>query len=596
MDSTAPTRDPPLPATEDVRLTERDGYTGADEELPVTSSTAVPVLVPVREDSTLSESMDTATLSRRRKAYPAPLELHLHDNRSGPGGMPSASSLGEDPAWVGSEGGLAFSPGRDVVTPPYMPSSKHHNFFMETDSEEEAANAASPLAAVNRALRKEFCERSRSGNAAHGSERHTSSSSSGAADIITSGSGGGGENSTHAHGEESNDASETINHAIDPQSPERRYPSRSPPRRQHANQHDETMEIVTPEKDSVLVSPAEKAFPNAATAAAAPGEVVPAENTRGRWKRQKKVRYGTVAVAPPYDPAREQQWNLLDGGRTSDLPLYQFEEIPVWQKYNPYIRAGYRAYYDTRMSLRSLLGWHNETLNVWSHLTGFFIFVVLTVLLYSTYLSGGVVMPNMSMVKWAYGFLCAGSMLCMLTSSVYHLFTGHCSLRAMTAWGRADFIGITILIVASLVAPVYTTFHCFPVARKVYITIMACLGLAGIVGPWTKLFYDNLLIRTFIYVGMAVVGMVPTIHAFILLPLNETRIDSAVGFCLMLLLYGVGVIFYVTQFPESSFPGHFDRFLCSHQLWHFFVLMAALVHYFNCVSMYQLWLISDGVC
>ncbi|KAG5465874.1 hypothetical protein CUR178_00589 [Leishmania enriettii] len=312
--------------------------------------------------------------------------------------------------------------------------------------------------------------------------------------------------------------------------------------------------------------------------------------------RRRKCRFSLVAKAPPFDPAREQQWNLLTRGRKGVLPLYHFDEIPHWQRYNPHIRGGYRAFYTAKMCFESLLGWHNETINVYSHLLTFVAFLVFTMLLYTTVLSKAITAPSLNSSKLIYGIFCFGCLLCMLNSSLYHLFNGHCSCRVMTAMGRLDFIGITALIVSSFLPPLYVIFHCNPVARAVYMASILLLGTAGIVGPWTDLFHEHVWVRLSVFLGLGFSGLVPALHSLTIVPLNSASISIVLGISLMVLLYCSGVAFYVTQFPESCYPGCFDCWLSSHQLWHLFVSMAALVHYFNCVSMYQMWQVSDGMC
>jgi hypothetical protein len=44
--------------------------------------------------------------------------------------------------------------------------------------------------------------------------------------------------------------------------------------------------------------------------------------------------------------------------------------------------------------------------------------------------------------------------------------------------------------------------------------------------------------------------------------------------------YAVGFIFYATQFPEKRWPGRFDFVAHSHQMWHIFVLIGALLFYY----------------
>ncbi len=52
----------------------------------------------------------------------------------------------------------------------------------------------------------------------------------------------------------------------------------------------------------------------------------------------------------------------------------------------------------------------------------------------------------------------------------------------------------------------------------------------------------------------------------------------------MLGFYGIGFGFYISHAPERWFPGAFDLFLHSHQLWHLCVLGAVLVWYLSCIA------------
>lgn len=293
-------------------------------------------------------------------------------------------------------------------------------------------------------------------------------------------------------------------------------------------------------------------------------------------------------------------YNLLALGPDPSQPLFHFDQLEERQKYNFFIRGSYRCYYTTKMCLLSAFGWHNETINVWSHFLGFIAFVALTIVLFATTLSSLITAPTMTNSRVVFAVFCFGSMLCMFNSAVYHLFTGHRSLKIFTLMGRMDFLGITTLIVASFIPPLYMQFHCNPNFRIFYMVLICTLGIAGIVGPWTRIFHEVVWLRIAVFVGMAASGVVPAIHCMYVLPLSHmytSFFNSHIsGLLLMFVLYTSGVVFYVTQFPESKFPGCFDTLLSSHQIWHFFVLMAAVVHYCNVVSMYQVWQLSDGAC
>ncbi|SPQ99659.1 unnamed protein product (mitochondrion) [Plasmodiophora brassicae] len=64
--------------------------------------------------------------------------------------------------------------------------------------------------------------------------------------------------------------------------------------------------------------------------------------------------------------------------------LHQYSQVPAWLRDNPYIQGGYRVHFSWRLCLQSIFRLHNETLNVWTHLIGFFIFVLLMISMVST--------------------------------------------------------------------------------------------------------------------------------------------------------------------------------------------------------------------
>lgn len=50
--------------------------------------------------------------------------------------------------------------------------------------------------------------------------------------------------------------------------------------------------------------------------------------------------------------------------------------------------------------------------------------------------------------------------------------------------------------------------------------------------------------------------------------------------------YILGCFIYIFRFPERRFPGKFDLFGSSHQIWHIFVLGGILSHHFAAINTY----------
>ncbi|KAJ9564128.1 hypothetical protein OSB04_000094 [Centaurea solstitialis] len=59
--------------------------------------------------------------------------------------------------------------------------------------------------------------------------------------------------------------------------------------------------------------------------------------------------------------------------------LVEYHSLPAYMKDNEYILGHYRAEWPLKQIFMSIFTLHNETLNVWTHLIGFFLFLTLTI-------------------------------------------------------------------------------------------------------------------------------------------------------------------------------------------------------------------------
>lgn len=268
----------------------------------------------------------------------------------------------------------------------------------------------------------------------------------------------------------------------------------------------------------------------------------------------------------------------------SGLPLYRQSEVPLWLR-EPHILSHYRAGYSLRQCVRSLFSIHNQTGNVWTHLLG-----LLIVLFAARYVYGDL-LHDVFVHRLVFAVLLSGFALCMLSSTLFHLFSCHMNEAVHRRFLALDYTGITACIIGSFYPPTYLAFSCVPMYRWVYLSIITVLGAVGLLGPRFAFFNapEFQTQRVALYIAMAVFGLIPTYHVTLVLPLNPTTIPFIGGVLLMLGLYALGLLFFLSRFPESCFPGQFDLLFQSHQLWHLFVLCAAIVHLFTTIGMYKQW-------
>jgi adiponectin receptor len=190
---------------------------------------------------------------------------------------------------------------------------------------------------------------------------------------------------------------------------------------------------------------------------------------------------------------------------------------------------------------------------------------------------------------WPIFVFMVSAVICLTCSAMFHLLFVH-SRPAYFFLSRLDYAGITILIAGSFYPMIYYSFYCHPWLLRVYLTaisVMAALTFAVTLVPafGTPKF---LVFRTCIFLSLGFFGLVPVSHLVYHFGLFDPHVTVMIGpLLLMGLLYTLGAIIYATKFPERFYPGRFDVWFSSHQLWHICVVAAALVHFANALQQYQ---------
>jgi adiponectin receptor len=182
--------------------------------------------------------------------------------------------------------------------------------------------------------------------------------------------------------------------------------------------------------------------------------------------------------------------------------------------------------------------------------------------------------------RWPRTVFLVGAMSCLAISATAHLLACH-SRRASVVFWQLDYAGISVMIVASFVPPVYYAFLCHPPARVAYLSAISVLGalvVGALLSPSSSAPRFRRL-RALLFLAMGLSGVVPALHA-LWLNWGHTACYLALGLeVTMGLIYAAGAWFYVSRVPEKWRPGVFDVVGHSHQIVHVLVLVGAMTHY-----------------
>ncbi|ORZ09774.1 hemolysin-III related-domain-containing protein [Lobosporangium transversale] len=279
--------------------------------------------------------------------------------------------------------------------------------------------------------------------------------------------------------------------------------------------------------------------------------------------------------------------------------LLRFEELPEQWQENKHILSGYRFLSSKKQCFQSIFYVHNESGNIWTHLLGFFYFLTVGIYFFSgtnPYFStpSSTLVRNLPYIppdgydKLVFLVFFLAVYKCLLMSSLWHTFAQIAHEGTMKCMACLDYVGISVLIAASVVVTEYYGFYCESLFRHSYIAATALFGVAGVVIPWFPWFdqKETRWLRITFFISMAASALLPVFH-LILIHGAGTTLEWIFPLLKSLGSYALGVFVYANQYPEKLFPGRFDHFGSSHQLWHLCVLGGVYFHFTAALSFWE---------
>ena len=260
--------------------------------------------------------------------------------------------------------------------------------------------------------------------------------------------------------------------------------------------------------------------------------------------------------------------------------IVQFKNAHFWKKDNEYILTGYRKNHNSiKKILKSLKTKHNELMNIWTHLFPTILLIIYTIFFAINkffFCEEGIPMSFNLPLLLAYIF----SIICLGSSSVYHLFS--CiSCKTCCNLIKYDFFSIVAAIYFYSFSIYFYIFYRSNLIFMVYFgmqSLVIFFLLFIIVSPkYQSHEFRNL--RTFSFISFAIINMFPIFHTFFnsYFATDDNdfiNYDEAYYYLVLeLFFFSIGVVFFLTKYPEKAFPKKFDIWMNSHALWHIFVVL-----------------------
>lgn len=259
--------------------------------------------------------------------------------------------------------------------------------------------------------------------------------------------------------------------------------------------------------------------------------------------------------------------------------LLTLAQVPEYMKDNMYVRTGYRPEMPVCKALFSgICGWHNESLNIWTHL--------LTVVLFFIFLMDTITKSkgNHDNPKWPIIVFQAGVIYVMLMSTLYH--TVLCVSKGYYLFFRnLDFTAIALVMFSMFVPVCVYAFkdHRWATLYIIVAALITCFCFFVVFTPSFQSIKTSEIARPLVYGLLAIWGIIPIMHS---LYLNGAVMMPVVKlWFLSQCLFAIGAFFYVSSIPERSYVS--VDYCNSHSIFHIFVTLGFLAYNKAVTILYQ---------
>ena len=194
------------------------------------------------------------------------------------------------------------------------------------------------------------------------------------------------------------------------------------------------------------------------------------------------------------------------------------------------------------------------------------------------------------LARWPLYIIIFSAIFCLSFSTIFHLF-GVMNEKYNNILNRFDYGGISLLISGSCYPPYYYFFYYSSLFQYLYLILITVFGVGTFLYSLTDDFNKpkRRALRGTLYLIFGLCSGVPIIHMAFFGNYIEGYGDDIIllNWYLGGISYVIGALFYILRFPEKKFPGKFDYFGASHQIFHVLVFFGALFHFIGSLEAYN---------
>jgi len=194
------------------------------------------------------------------------------------------------------------------------------------------------------------------------------------------------------------------------------------------------------------------------------------------------------------------------------------------------------------------------------------------------------------LARWPLYIIIFSAIFCLSFSAIFHLF-GVINEKYFNILNRFDYGGISLLISGSCFPPYYYFFYYSTLFKYLYLILISVFGVGTFLYSLTDDFNKpkRRVLRGTLFLIFGLCSGVPIMHMAFFGDYIEGYGDDIIllNWYLGGISYIIGALFYILRFPEKKFPGKFDYFGASHQIFHVLVFFGALFHFIGSLEAYN---------